>query len=65
MTERTALGLVFAATLISTAVGFLGLHALGANEQTLGLWCLIPLLVGPPVASRVVMHYGSSKRDRR
>ena len=63
MTERTALGLVFTATLISTAVGLLGLQALGANKQILSLGFLVPLVVGPYVSSRVVMHYGSSERD--
>jgi hypothetical protein len=65
MTERTALLLVLAASSVATCVGVLGLHALGANEATVGLGFLVPLCAGAYGMSCVVMHYDSSDRDRR
>ena len=64
MGKRTALALVFSATLLSTVVGLFGLQALGANKGILSLGFLVPLMVGAHVSSRVVMHYGVSDRDR-
>ncbi len=64
MTRGRAIGLVFAATLLSTVVGILGLSALGVNEAILSLGFLVPLMVGSHVSSRVVMHYGVPPRRR-
>lgn len=66
MSKKRALILVFAATLVATAVGLLGLAALGVGRPILGLGFIVPLIVGCDTISRVVMHYGaSSERNDR
>jgi len=66
MTKRMgiALALVISAMLIATAVGMLGLHALGASDQIVTFGFIVPLLVGCPAVSLVVMHYGESSSRR-
>ncbi|HEX3240186.1 MAG TPA: hypothetical protein VHR18_08640 [Solirubrobacterales bacterium] len=66
MSERTAVGLIYAGEVFLTCVAVLGLSALGANPQTVFLGFLCPLALGSYAMSRVTMHYARSghRRDR-
>jgi hypothetical protein len=57
--------LVYVGVVVLTAVVFIGLSVLGADETTVCLALLIPLFVGPYMASSVTMHFGSSRERRR
>jgi hypothetical protein len=65
MTETKALLLSFGAFVLLMAVMIIGLRALNANEATLSLGFLVPLILGSYTSSRVVMHYSSSERHHR
>jgi hypothetical protein len=65
VSETKALLLSFAAFALLMAVAIFGLRALDANEATLSLGFLVPLILGSYTSSRVVMHYSSSDHHHR
>jgi len=65
VSETKALLLSFATFALLMAVAIFALRALKANEATLILGFLVPLILGSYTSSRVVMHYSSSERRHR
>lgn len=65
MSERTALALVNIGGLVLTAILVLGLAAIGANGSEIFFGFLIPLYLSAVGVSRVTVHYGSSRRQKR
>jgi hypothetical protein len=65
MTEIKAALLVFAGACLLMTVAILGLSAANANEATLALGFIVPLILGSYGISRVVTHYESPEGRRR
>jgi hypothetical protein len=65
MTESRAFVLILVGVLVCTAIGVLGMAALGFNGSGMFLGALVPLAIGADLNSRVVIHYGGKKRRRK
>jgi hypothetical protein len=65
MTEVRALVVTFVGFLVLMAATLLALIVANASDAVLTLAFVVVLLAGAHVVSQVVMHYGSSTRQRR
>jgi len=63
MTESRAFVLILVGVVVCTAIGVLGMAALGFDGSGMFLGALLPLAIGADLNSRVVIHYGKKKRQ--
>lgn len=63
MTERTALGLVYAVSAILITAWMLGLGVAGAPNEVIVIGPMFVLIGGATAVARVTIHYAPSHRE--
>ena len=62
MTERTAMRVLWAASLLAAVLLVAGVKAFGASDEVLAFGTMILIVIGGWTVGQVTVHYGPSRR---